>query len=205
MCLSAGACSHSSNGKVNEICAALEEKCGGQQAEDERYEEMVDSKYDIRDIQDDFKDGFYTIVKKSDFKFFGYHAVTDTSKVKSVFRYLKTDPTLSNEDVVPIMEVLLIQFDSQDAAKNYYETIQTFRKQNYENIQQMNLDYFNEFVSKKDYFAYAYETDGMTFNVYAQIDGKVVMYAFIEGPTSEKLKAEYIAFMKEMKCSIITQ
>ena len=58
-------------------------------------------------------------------------------------------------------------------------------------------------VEKKEYFAYACESEYMYFNVYAQIDGKTVMYAFVEGPVSDTLKKDFKAFMKEMECSYI--
>lgn len=61
MCLSVSACKHSSNGKIGEVEKALEEKCNAKEvSEEEVYEEMVDTKYDIRDTQNDFKDGLYT-------------------------------------------------------------------------------------------------------------------------------------------------
>ncbi len=68
----------------------------------------------------------------------------------------------------------------------------------------MKLDFFNEFVSKKEYFAYGSRTDYMLFNGYAQIDGSMVLYAFVEGPISAKLETDYLAFTKEMECSIIS-
>lgn len=205
MCLSVSACKHSSNGKIGEVEKALEEKCNAKEvSEEEVYEEMVDTKYDIRDTQRDFQDGLYTRVLTEDFKFFGYHAVTDTSTVRSIFKYIQTDPSYSSEDIVPTMEVLVIQFTNHDAANQYFEAIQSQRKQNYESNKQTGLDFFNEFVSKKEYFAYASKTDYMLFNVYAQIDGSTVLYAFVEGPISAKLENDYIAFMKEMEYSIIS-
>lgn len=205
MCLSVSACKHSSNGKIGEVEKALEEKCNAKEvSEEEVYEEMVDTKYDIRDTQNDFKDGLYTAVLPEDFDFFGYHTVTDSRNVKSVFKYIKTDPSCSSKDVVSEMEVLVIQFKDHDAASKYFEAIQSQREKNYESNKQMKLDFFNEFVSKKEYFAYASKTDDMLFNVYAQIDGSTVLYAFVEGPISAKLENDYIAFMKEMEYSIIS-
>ena len=81
------------------------------------------------------------------------------------------------------------------------------RKQAYKNNEELSgrtVEIKNQFIEKKEYFAFASQTEFTTYNVYASIDGSTVMYAFVEGPSSEILLNEYYAFMKKMECSVIT-
>ena len=91
---------------------------------------------------------------------------------------------------------------SYDAQK-YFDALMASRKQTYQNNEQLPAKIKNEFVEKKEYFAFASESDYMTYNVYASIDGSTVIYAFVEGPNADVLKAEYYEFMKKMECSVI--
>ncbi|MBO4926654.1 MAG: hypothetical protein J5379_00155 [Clostridiales bacterium] len=204
MALGMCSCKSEFSSKISDTKDALEEVCGAKKAEDEQYSEMVDTKYSVVQVAADFKEGVYSEVKSKDFTFFGFHTVVDQSHVKSVFKYLKADPDSEESGSVANMEVLVIQFKNDDAAQKYYDTILALRKQTYQNNENLGGKMKNEFVSKKDYFAFACETDFMVFNAYASIDGSTVFYAFVEGPNAETLKNEYYAFMKKMECSIIT-
>ena len=101
------------------------------------------------------------------------------------------------------MEVLVIQFDNSGAANRYFDDIMNARKKTSDDFARLDKSIKNEFVEKKEYFAFACESEFMTYNVYASIDGSTVMYAFVEGPNAEALKSEYYAFMSKMECSII--
>ena len=190
--------------KISDVKSALEETCHAEKADGDQYEKMVDTKYQIAEVAEDFKNGVYTEVRSKDCTFFGFHAVVDRSDVKSVFKYIKADPDTVGNDMVANMEVLVIQFSNGDAAQKYFTDIMESRKQTYMNNQALDLEIKDEFVEKKEYFAFASESGFITYNVYASIDGSTVMYAFLEGPNSDSLKAEYLAFMKKMECSIIT-
>lgn len=196
-------CKNEFNSKIGDVRDALEEQCGAEKAEDEQYAEMVDTQYQLPDIADDFRKGVYSEIKSKNYQYFGFHTVVDTSKVKSLFKYLKTDPDNIGAGSVPVMEVLVVQFSNADTATNYFNALMAQRKRAYTNNEGLDEGMFNKFVEKKEYFAYACESEYMYFNVYAQIDGKTVMYAFVEGPVSETLKKDFKAFMKEMECSYI--
>ena len=197
------ACKNEFNSKIGDVRDALEEKCGAEKAEDEQYSEMVDTQYQLPDVADDFRKGVYSEIKSKNYQYFGFHTVVDTSKVKSLFKYMKTDPDKISAGSVPVMEVLVVQFSNEDAATGYFNALMTQRKKSYANNESLGEDVFNQFVEKKEYFAFACESEYMYFNVYAQIDGKTVMYAFVEGPVSDTLKKDFQAFMKEMECSYI--
>ncbi|MBO4689146.1 MAG: hypothetical protein J5636_11625 [Clostridiales bacterium] len=204
MALGLCACKSGFRSKVDDVKDALEDTCAAKKAEDEQYDEMVDSKYKVVDVASDFAVGVYTEVKTKNFNFFGFHTVVDTSKVKSVFKYLKADPKSEASGSVAYMEVLVVEFENKDAAQSYYDSIMSGRKQSYTNNEDIGAEIKNEFVSKNDYFAYACETDFMIFSVYASIDGSSVFYAFVEGPNADALKSEYLAFMKKMECSVFS-
>lgn len=206
MALGLCSCKGGYSSKISDVKDALEETCKAQKAEDEQYAEMVDTKYKLEEVADDFKNGVYADVRSKDHTFFGFHTVVDTGAIKSVFKYLKTDPESKESDLVAQMEVLVIQFVSNKTAQSYFDDILASRKQTYENNEALKdlVDGMkNEFVEKKEYFAFASQTDYMVYNVYGSIDGSTVMYAFVEGPSSEKLMSEYYAFMKKMECSVI--
>lgn len=196
-------CKNEFNSKIGDVRDALEEKCGAEKAEDEQYDEMVDTQYQLPDVADDFKKGVFSEIKSKNYQYFGFHTVVDTSKVKSLFKYMKTDPDKISAGSVPVMEVLVVQFSNADAATGYFNALMSQRKKAYTNNESLGDGMFNKFVEKKEYFAFACESEYMYFNVYAQIDGKTVMYAFVEGPVSDTLKKDFQAFMKEMECSFI--
>ena len=196
-------CKNEFNSKMGDVRDALEETCNAEKAEDEQYDEMVDTQYQLPDVADDFRKGVFSEIKSKNYQYFGFHTVVDTSKVKSLFKYMKTDPDKISAGSVPVMEVLVVQFSNADAATNYFNALMAQRKRAYTNNEGLDEDMFNQFVEKKEYFAYACESEYMYFNVYAQIDGKTVMYAFVEGPVSDTLKKDFKAFMKEMECSYI--
>ena len=204
LALGLASCKNGFSSKVSDVKSALEETCHAQKAESEQYEKMVDSKYSINEYAADFKDGVFTEVRSKDMTFFAFHATVDRSDIKSVFKYLKTDPNSKDEGgYVANMEVLVIQFENSSAAQKYFEDILNARKQTFESFEK-TAGMKNEFVEKKEYFAFASESDFMTYNTYCSIDGSTVMYASLEGPNAESMKPEYYAFMKKMECSIIT-
>lgn len=196
-------CKSGYSSKISDVKKALEETCNAKKAESEQYDKMVDTQYKIEDMAEEFKDGVFAEVKSKDRTYFGFHAVIDHSTVKSVFKYTKADPASKSGDSVANMEVLVLQFTSGGNAQKYYDALMASRKQTYQNNEQLPAKIKNEFVEKKEYFAFASESDYMTYNVYASIDGSTVIYAFVEGPNADVLKAEYYEFMKKMECSVI--
>lgn len=203
MSLGLAACKSEYSSKIGDVKSALQSKCKAEKADVQKYKLMVDTQFSVEEIKDEFTVGVYCDVDSKDMTFFGFHSVVDVRKVNAAFKYLKTDPANEASGLVPTMEVLVIQFTDKDTAANYYESIQNQHKQTYQDNTTLDVDMFNEYISKNDYFAFASETENMSFNVYAQIDGKTVMYAYVEGPTSETLKADYESFMQQMECSII--
>ncbi len=198
------ACKSGYSSKISDVKSALEETCHAEKAESEQYDKMVDAKYPIQDVADDFKDGAYAEVKSKDRTFFAFHTVVDHSDIESVFKYVKADPASKDKSgMVANMEVLVIQFDNSGAANRYFDDIMNARKKTSDDFARLDKSIKNEFVEKKEYFAFACESEFMTYNVYASIDGSTVMYAFVEGPNAETLKSEYYAFMSKMECSII--
>ena len=165
---------------------------------------MVDNLYSVVDEAEYFKEGVYTKVSSSDYTFFPFHVPVDTGDVKAVFKYLKVDPESEESGSVAQMEVLVIQFSKSSKAQIYFNGLLEARKKTYENNEDLGEGIKNEFVEKKEYFAFASESEFMSFNVYASIDGSTVFYAFVQGPNADKLKSEYYDFMKKMECSIIT-
>ncbi|MBR5416900.1 MAG: hypothetical protein IK109_02570 [Clostridiales bacterium] len=197
-------CKSSYSAKIGDVEDALEDICGAEDADDDQYDRMVDNIYSVADEAEYFKNGVYTKVSSSDYTFFPFHATVDVSDVKSVFKYLKVDPSSEESGSVAQMEVLVIQFSKSSYAQNYFDEILNARKKTYENNQELGEGIKNEFVEKKEYFAFASESDFMSFNVYASIDGSTVFYAFVQGPNADSLKAEYYDFMNKMECSIIS-
>ncbi len=205
MALGLCSCKSSFSSKIGDVKDALEETCHAKKANDDQYDKMVDTLYKIEEVAEDFKEGVYTEVDAKDRAFFGFHASVDQGSVKSLFKYLKADPESAENDSVARMEVLVIQFKNSDNAQAYFEALMNSAKQNYRDYSEgVGVDIKTDIVEKKEYFAFACETDLMTFNEYASIEGSTVMYASIAGTKSDSLKAEYYAFMKKMECSIIT-
>lgn len=205
MALGLVACKSGYSSKISDVKKALEETCNAKKAESEQYTKMINSKYSIEDVAGDFSDGAYAEIKSRDMSFFAFHTVVDHSDIKSVFKYTKADPaSKDNSGYVANMEVLVVQFDNSGAAQKYFTDILNSRKKTHESFAKLDPDIKNQFDEKKEYFAFACETEFMTYNVYASIDGSTVMYAFLEGPNADSLKPEYFAFMNKMECSIIT-
>ena len=207
MALGLCACKGGYSSKISDVKSALEETCKAQKAETEQYDKMVDTKYKIEDVAEDFKDGVFAEIKSRNFTYFGFHTVVEHSTIKSVFKYLKTDPATKSGNSVGHMEVLVIQFTNGSHAQKYFDDIMAARKQAYKNNEELSgrtVEIKNQFIEKKEYFAFASQTEFTTYNVYASIDGSTVMYAFVEGPNSDTLLNEYYAFMKKMECSVIT-
>jgi len=198
------ACKSEFSSKIGQVKDALEESCQAKKADSDHYKLMVDSQYSIRDVATDFEDGLYAEVSSKDFTFFGFHTVVKDEDVKSVFKYIKADPKSRQSDSVAFMEVLVIQFKNADAAKNYYDTIMGKCERTYQDNKALGELMENEFVSKKDYFAFASESEFMTFNQYASIEKNTVLYACVEGPNAGNMKKDYFAFMKKMELSVIT-
>ncbi|MBR4818698.1 MAG: hypothetical protein IKZ74_01435 [Clostridiales bacterium] len=204
MALGLCSCKSSYSAKIGDVEDALEDTCGAKDADDDQYDRMVDNIYSVADEAAYFKDGVYTKVSSSDYTFFPFHATIDVSDVKSVFKYLKADPDSEESGSVAQMEVLVIQFSKSAYAQNYFDLILNSRKKTYENNEDLGEGIKNEFVEKKEYFAFASESEFMSYNVYASIDGSTVFYAFVQGPNADSLKAEYYDFMNKMECSIIS-
>ncbi|MBR5040521.1 MAG: hypothetical protein IKX68_05350 [Clostridiales bacterium] len=204
MALGLCSCKSSYSAKIGDVEDALEDTCGAKDADDDQYDRMVDNIYSVADEAAYFKDGVYTKVSSSDYTFFPFHATIDVSDVKSVFKYLKADPDSEESGSVAQMEVLVIQFSKSAYAQNYFDLIMNSRKKTYENNEDLGEGIKNEFVEKKEYFAFASESEFMSYNVYASIDGSTVFYAFVQGPNADSLKAEYYDFMNKMECSIIS-
>ena len=204
LALGLASCKNGYSSKISDVKKALEETCHAKKAESEQYDKMVNSRYSMEENSEDFKDGVYADVKSKDKTFFAFHTIVDHSDIKSVFKYVKADPASQNKSgMVANMEVLVIQFDNSGAANRYFDDIMNARKKTSEDFARLDKSIKNEFVEKKEYFAFACESEFMTYNVYASIDGSTVMYAFVEGPNAEALKSEYYAFMSKMECSII--
>ena len=197
-------CKSSYSSKIGDVEDALEDTCGAKDADDDQYDRMVDNLYSVVDEAEYFKEGVYTKVSSSDYTFFPFHVPVDTGDVKAVFKYLKVDPESEESGSVAQMEVLVIQFSKSSKAQSYFNGLLEARKKTYENNEDLGEGIKNEFVEKKEYFAFASESEFMSFNVYASIDGSTVFYAFVQGPNADKLKSEYYDFMKKMECSIIT-
>lgn len=197
-------CKSSYSAKIGDVEDALEDTCGAKDADDDQYDRMVDNIFSVANEAEYFKDGVYTKVSSSDYTFFPFHATIDVSDVKSVFKYLKADPDSEESGSVAQMEVLVIQFSKSAYAQNYFDLIMNSRKKTYENNEDLGEGIKNEFVEKKEYFAFASESEFMSYNVYASIDGSTVFYAFVQGPNADSLKAEYYDFMNKMECSIIS-
>ena len=118
------ACKSGYSSKISDVKSALEETCHAEKAESEQYDKMVDAKYPIQDVADDFKDGAYAEVKSKDRTFFAFHTVVDHSDIESVFKYVKADPASKDKSgMVANMEVLVIQFDNSGAANRYFDDI----------------------------------------------------------------------------------
>ncbi|MBO4747858.1 MAG: hypothetical protein IKX04_03310 [Clostridiales bacterium] len=204
MALGLCSCKSSYSAKIGDVEDALEDTCGAKDADDDQYDRMVDNIFSVANEAEYFKDGVYTKVSSSDYTFFPFHATIDVSDVKSVFKYLKADPDSEESGSVAQMEVLVIQFSKSAYAQNYFDLILNSRKKTYENNEDLGEGIKNEFVEKKEYFAFASESEFMSYNVYASIDGSTVFYAFVQGPNADSLKAEYYDFMNKMECSIIS-
>ena len=204
MALGLCSCKSSYSAKIGDVEDALEDTCGAKDADDDQYDRMVDNIFSVANEAEYFKDGVYTKVSSSDYTFFPFHATIDVSDVKSVFKYLKADPDSEESGSVAQMEVLVIQFSQSAYAQNYFDLIMNSRKKTYENNEDLGEGIKNEFVEKKEYFAFASESEFMSYNVYASIDGSTVFYAFVQGPNADSLKAEYYDFMNKMECSIIS-
>lgn len=204
MALGLCSCKSSYSAKIGDVEDALEDTCGAKDADDDQYDRMVDNIFSVANEAEYFKDGVYTKVSSSDYTFFPFHATIDVSDVKSVFKYLKADPDSEESGSVAQMEVLVIQFSKSAYAQNYFDLIMNSRKKTYENNEDLGEGIKNEFVEKKEYFAFASESEFMSYNVYASIDGSTVFYAFVQGPNADSLKAEYYDFMNKMECSIIS-
>ena len=198
------ACKSEFSSKMDDAKDALEETCQAKKADGDQYDQMVNMKYQVAKVASAFQDGVYAEVKSKDFVYFGFHTVVDQSKIKSVFKYIKADPQSAQNGSVASMEVLVIEFKNGDAAQEYFDKIMSSRKKTYTDIGNLSMDMKNEFVEKKEYFAFASESEFMTYNAYASIDGSTVFYAYVEGPNADALKTEYYAFMKKMECSVIT-
>ena len=204
MALGLCSCKSSYSAKIGDVEDALEDTCGAKDADDDQYDRMVDNIFSVANEAEYFKDGVYTKVSSSDYTFFPFHATIDVSDVKSVFKYLKADPDSEESGSVAQMEVLVIQFSKSAYAQNYFDLILNSRKKTYENNEDLGEGIKNEFVEKKEYFAFASESEFMSYNVYASIDGSTVFYALVQGPNADSLKAEYYDFMNKMECSIIS-
>ncbi|MBO7563303.1 MAG: hypothetical protein J6T40_00435 [Clostridiales bacterium] len=198
------ACKSDFSSKIGQVKEALEETCQAKKADSDHYKLMVDSQYSIRDVASDFEEGLYAEVKSRDFTFFGFHTVVKDEDVKSVFKYIKADPKSRQSDSVAYMEVLVIQFKNAEAAKQYYETIMGKWERTYQDNKALGELKENEFISKKDYFAFASESEFMTFNHYASIEKNTVLYVCVEGPNAGNMKKDYFAFTKKLDLSVIT-
>lgn len=205
MALSLCACKGGYGSTMKSAKKALSSECGAKKADKDQYSMMVDSKYSSVDMMGTFDTGAYTEVKKGDYTFFRFHTVVDTSKVKSVFKYLKIDSGSYDEDMdsVALMEVLVIEFSDKNTAQSYFETLKASREKTYNNNKSLGTDMKNQFEDDDDYFAFASKTEFMTFNVYAKLDGKSVLYIREEGPSCPALEKEYQAFMDKMEYDYI--
>ena len=159
MALSLCSCKSAYSSKIGDVEDALEDTCGAKKADDDQYDRMADSKYQIAEEAGYFNEGVYTKVSSSDYTFFPFHATVSTSDVKAVFKYLKADPDSEESGSVAQMEVLVIQFTDSDSAQNYYDSVLGTRKKTYENNEDLGEGIKNEFVEKKEYFAFASESD----------------------------------------------
>ena len=184
---------------------ALSSTCGAKKATKDQYTLMADSKYSAVEQSGSFDTGAYAEIKKKDFSFFRFHTVLDTSKIKSVFKYLKVDQSTLDEEnnTVAVMEVLVVEFSSKEAAASYYDSLKASREKTYKDNADLDTDMKNAFQVEENHFGYASETEFMCSNVYGSVEGTTVVYVRLAGPVSPTLKSEYEAFMDKMGYAIL--